>query len=203
MDLLFEFKKQLEFCLSGNASITIDHYRLKTALINLQNRPNNSKAVKIICDVCQNLIDNSSEDKIIEILDLLDNVDRELIKYTGTISTQEILDIEVMETEYIQISNNILKDFNAVVYMNCEDRINIFKQVLKDKSILKDFRILRGLVYALNDNYDEIREESFNNLMTLDKSYVGYLENEIENMQVEKFQSKEKLAEIIDIICKS
>lgn len=203
MDLLFEFKKQLEFCLSGNASITIDHYRLKTALINLQNRPNNSKAVKIICDVCQNLIDNSSEDKIIEILDLLDNVDRELIKYTGTISAQEIFDIEVMETEYMQISNNILKDFNAVVYMNCEDRINIFKQVLKDKSILKDFRILRGLVYALNDNYDEIREESFNNLMTLDKSYVGYLENEIENMQVEKFQSKEKLAEIIDIICKS
>lgn len=202
MDSLFKLKNSLEFCLTGSKDSIRNDYSVKNALDILESQSNDNKVIKKICIDCRNIILGNSDNTTMDILNLLKEIDFISINQINIINDDKISTIN--KSNYLKtlnISNDILKTFNDIIYTrSCSTRDKKLLEIFQYNDIKYDFRIAKGLIYGLTDKSAEIRNIVIGILLTFDKSYINYLETEIESLSKSNHKSANYLKKVVEDI---
>lgn len=176
LNLLLKLKERLEFYLVEGINLMYHNYKMKSLLNEFEVYTPKPKIVHEIYLLYKDLLENESDYKSEEMLDLLSKVTFVVINLNDNDIDDNVHDIISVETKYINIPNEILEDFNAGVYTNKVGRYELLSQVLENTDILEDYRIFNGMIYALDDSFDNIRELVEQKLCLVSKEYLPYFE---------------------------
>lgn len=105
------------------------------------------------------------------------------------------------ECQYKNISSKIINNFYDAIYKKGAGRVEILKNILSNKEILNDFRIVTGMLEGLNDSFYEVKDLMIQKLSELDKSFIVVLKSILKDgyLNTKKLSNTKKL-EIYNII---
>lgn len=214
MDLLFELKNRLEFCLTGDKNLIKTENNLKLTLKILESKNNLSKSTKKICLLCRDLINSDSDNTTFEILNLIEIINSNLISSIDIKNTEnnyKFSSVQSIDSNYMDINHCDLYDFYSIIYStNSKSRDILLNKILAkmnnsndlNNDLKTDFRIISALVYALDDKFIEVKNIAIKTLSSLDEAYIPYFKNEIEKANKNRINYIISLAKIIDNISK-
>lgn len=175
LKILYSLKERLELSALANINLLEQDFKLKAVLEQLEKIDN--PVFKKIYAQTQGVL--ASENKAVDLLDLLALIDAVLLTQLPTIKDQEITLPTVYKTECLRINSKILESFYQSIYNSGGGRLNVLETILDDPKIIKDFRIFRGVYHGLEDSYSEIRELMAEKLGQCDKTIIPILKADI------------------------
>ena len=159
LELLYMLKERLEYSTVAGVSLISEDFKLKRIMTDMAGLEQKTPVLEKIYNAISELFVNGGDNKCLSVMDLLALINAVLITQGSTGNSLDIEEILVNEGgEYCKISSKTLSRLYSATHETGGGRLEIINETLRDKDILKDYRVRSYLVHALGDKYQEIPE---------------------------------------------
>ena len=159
LELLYMLKERLEYSTVAGVSLISEDFKLKRIMTDMAGIEQKTPVLEKIYNAMSELFVNGGDNKCLSVMDLLALINAVLITQGSTGNNLDIENVLVSEDgEYCKISSKTLSRLYSATHEAGGGRLEVVNETLKDKNILKDYRVRSYLIHALGDRYQEISE---------------------------------------------
>ena len=180
LELLYALQNRLETCAVASVTLLGQDFKLKKAIDQFGTVAKASPVLAKIHQSATNLVEKESNQKPQDLLDLLALISAVIVTQTTTTSGNELTIPLVYTSEYKNIPTKTLQGFHDNIYQTGGGRLNVLTEILKDTSLYSDYRILRGMIVALDDSYSEIATLMIEKLSLLGEEIIPVLKKDFD-----------------------
>lgn len=174
--LLYDLKNRLEACGMGSISFLQQDFKLKKAIDAFEPLCSVSPVLNRIYLESMALITNQTKTQTQDFLNLLGLINSVLNTQAHIITeAKELSTPTVLEFSHENIPHKQITSFYQSIYHTGNNRYTTLETFLQNESRLSDSRVLYGLIYALNDGYNDIKDLATETLFHAPKEIIPFL----------------------------
>ncbi len=159
LELLYMLKERLESSAVAGVSLVAQDFKLKKIVADIGSIEKKSPVFERIYSGASALFIESKNNKCLDMMDLLALINAVLVTQGSVFDNNiEVEEIVSAESEYSRISSKVLSRLYEATHGTGGGRLEIIRETLRDKYIMKDYRVRSYLIHALSDKYQEIAE---------------------------------------------
>ncbi len=182
LPLLYDLKNRLEACGMGSISFLQQDFKLKKAIDAFEPLCSVSPVLERIYLEATALVTNKSETQTQDFLNLLGLIHSVFSTQSHIVAEiQELSMPTVLELSHQNIPYKQITSFHQAIYDSGSNRYNALESFLQNESRLSDSRVVYGLIHALNDGYNDIKDLATETLFLAPKEILPCLKESFQN----------------------